>query len=88
MAVEGAILIESNSYKFFDELWVLKLDKQTAFERVKKRNPNLSETEINNRLERQITDEDRLKYATWSYDTAEAWEVNQAKVDQRLKQII
>lgn len=46
VAVEGAILVESNTYKFFDELWVLKLDKPTAFSRVKKRNPNLSDVEI------------------------------------------
>lgn len=46
IAVEGAVLIESNAHKFFDELWVTTLDKKTAFDRINKRNPNLSSDEI------------------------------------------
>ena len=30
IAVEGAILIEANTYKFFDELWVVTLSKERA----------------------------------------------------------
>ena len=30
IAVEGAILIEANTYKFFDELWVVTLPKDQA----------------------------------------------------------
>ena len=46
VAVEGATLIESNYMEMFDEMWVVTLDKKTAFQRVKKRNPNLTEKEI------------------------------------------
>ena len=31
VAVEGAILTEANMESFFDDLWVLTLDKETAF---------------------------------------------------------
>ena len=30
IAVEGAVLIESRAYKFFDEVWVTTLDKEDA----------------------------------------------------------
>ena len=43
IAIEGATIIESGTAKFFDELWVLTLDKESAFRRVQVRNPNLSD---------------------------------------------
>ena len=52
IAVEGAVLIESNNMGFFDELWVVTLDREVALERIQKRNPNLSDTEIRDRLNR------------------------------------
>jgi dephospho-CoA kinase len=41
VAVEGAVLIEAETYKMFDELWVTTLDKEEAVKRVQTRNPNL-----------------------------------------------
>ena len=35
IAVEGAILVESDGWKLFDEFWVVTLDKKIAFLRVK-----------------------------------------------------
>ena len=81
MAVEGAVLIEANAAQFFDELWVLTLDRKTAFDRVTKRNPNLTANEINDRFDRQLTDTERLKHATWSYDTGGSIKENMALVD-------
>ena len=40
VVVEGAGLIEANFQPCFDELWVCKLSKEEAFERVMKRNPD------------------------------------------------
>ena len=34
IAVEGAILIEANTYPFFDEMWVVTLPKEIAVKRV------------------------------------------------------
>ena len=42
VAVEGAVIIEANTVPFFDELWVLTLDKKTAFDRITLRDPHLS----------------------------------------------
>ena len=60
IAVEGAILIEAQTYTFFDELWVVTLPKDQAFKRIKDRNPDLQDDEIRARLDRQISDEQRL----------------------------
>jgi dephospho-CoA kinase len=84
VAVEGAVLIEANAAQFFDELWVLTLDRKIAFDRVTKRNPNLSAEEINDRFNRQLTDTERLQHATWSFDTGGSIEENMKLVDQRL----
>ncbi len=51
-AVEGAILIESGTYKVFDEMWCVTLPKELAIERVKTRNPLMTEEDIMNRLRR------------------------------------
>ena len=81
MAVEGAILIEAKTYRFFDELWVVTLPKEVALERVKERNPELPERDIENRLQRQIDDKQRLKYASFSYSSLDSFEkVNQGKI--------
>ena len=72
IAVEGAILIEANTYPFFDEMWVVTLPKEIAMKRVLERDAHLNEAMIQDRLDRQTTDEHRLKYAHWSYSTEKA----------------
>ena len=57
VVAEGATLVESGTFKFFDELWVVTLDKSSAFMRVKMRNPELTDSEIQRRLELQISDQ-------------------------------
>lgn len=82
IAVEGAIIIEANTYKLFDEIWVVTLSKEEARKRVRERNPELTETQISSLLNRQITDEERLKYASFSYSTETAtFEENCRKID-------
>lgn len=80
-------MIEANYMDILDELWVLKLSKEEAFERVKKRNPNLTSDEILSRLSRQLSDDQRLEHATWSYDTgaSSTFDQNMLKVDKRIE---
>jgi len=85
IAVEGAVLIESKAASFFDELWVVTLDREVAFQRIQQRNPNLSDTEIQARLNHQMTDGERLKHASWSYDTSTAsFEENKLLINQKI----
>ena len=43
IAVEGAILVEAKTVKFFDELWVVTLPKEEAVKRILVRDPHLTE---------------------------------------------
>jgi len=87
IAVEGAVLIEAKTYPFFDEIWVTKLDKEQAVWRVLERNPNLNEGLARARVQRQISDKERLKYASFSYDSRDPIEDNRRKVDQYMKSL-
>ena len=44
IAVEGAILIEAKTTKFFDELWVVTLPKEKAVKRIIERDAHLNES--------------------------------------------
>ena len=52
IAVEGAILIEALTYKFFDELWVVTLPKEEAVKRIIERDAHLNESSAMDRLSR------------------------------------
>ena len=88
VAVEGAILIEAGSAPFFDEMWTVTLPKQKAIDRILVRNPELTLKEVNDRLDRQTTDEVRLRHSTFSYTTdGVEFETNKAKIMSELKSL-
>ena len=60
--LEAALLIEANWYKVCGYVWVITLDSTFALSRLQKRD-NLSESEAKLRIETQLDQEERLKYA-------------------------
>jgi len=60
--LEAALLIEANWYKVCGYVWVITLDSTFALSRLQKRD-NLSEYEAKLRIETQLDQEERLKYA-------------------------
>ena len=64
---EAAILIESGAYKELDVLIVVLADKKTRIKRVINRD-NVSKEEVEKRMETQISDSERLKFAIFSVD--------------------
>ena len=64
---EAAILIESGTYKELDVLIVVLADKKTRIKRVINRD-NVSKEEVEKRMETQISDIERLKFANFSVD--------------------
>ena len=64
---EAAILIESGAYKELDVLIVVLADKKTRIERVVNRD-NDSKEDVEKRIETQISDSERLKFANFSVD--------------------
>ena len=64
---EAAILIESGAYKELDVLIVVLADKKTRITRVINRD-NVSKEDVEKRIETQISDSERLKFANFSVD--------------------
>ena len=57
-------------------------------ERVKVRNPEMTIEDISNRLDRQISDEERLKHATFSYSSLNEFSQNQELIEVELARIL
>ncbi len=70
-------------------MWVTTLDKSEAVTRVMKRNPNLDEQAVRERIMRQVDDEERLKYASFHYDTSDKtpFEENLRLIEAKLKEL-
>ena len=64
---EAAILIERGAYKELDVLIVVLADKKTRIKRVINRD-NVSKEDVEKRMETQISDSERLKFANFSVD--------------------
>ena len=64
---EAAILIESGAYKELDVLIVVLADKKTRIKRVINRD-NISKEDVEKRMDTQISDSERLKFANFSVD--------------------
>jgi dephospho-CoA kinase len=67
--VEGAILVETGSYKRFDRLIVVACTVQQQIERSMRRD-GLSEAEVRARLDRQVPLEEKRKLADFVIDTS------------------
>lgn len=61
--IEGAVIIEADYQKYYHEIWLAKLPKEIAFQRLLVRNPDLEEEQAQRRIDSQIDDEERSKYA-------------------------
>ena len=61
--MESAILFENGLDKFFDLVIVVDAPMNVRIERVKKRNPNLSEEEIVSRIQAQMPQEEKCRRA-------------------------
>lgn len=61
--MESAILFENDLAKFFDMVIVVDAPMEVRLERIKKRNPNLTEKEIIDRINAQMPQEEKCKRA-------------------------
>ncbi len=60
--LEAAVMIEAGWQDLVDEVWVVAVSRDTARERLMARN-NLSAEQADQRIESQITNDERLKHA-------------------------
>jgi dephospho-CoA kinase len=61
--IEAAVLIEANWQPLFDEIWLVEASKERVIERVE-RDRGLRPEQTEARINAQLPDEERRKYAT------------------------
>ena len=66
--MESAILFENDLDKFFDLVLVVDAPLEVRIERIKKRNPNLTEQEIMTRIKAQMPQEEKCRRADMVID--------------------
>ena len=81
VVVEAAILVETGSYKRFDRLIVTVCPLETQIERAIKRS-GLSRVEVESRLRRQASDEERRSVADFVVDTSRSKEETGMEVEK------
>ncbi|MDK7374381.1 MULTISPECIES: dephospho-CoA kinase [Weeksella] len=78
---EAAILVESGSYKNCDEVIVVVADEKRRIERVSKRDRTTQEA-IQQRMNNQLSDEERKKFATFIIENNEGIEQLEKQVSK------
>ena len=84
---EAAILIESGAYKELDVLIVVLADKKTRIKRVINRD-NISKEDVEKRMDTQISDSERLKFANFSVDNNKDQSNLKMQVGELYKQLL
>ena len=85
--IDAAILIETNLHEEVDLIWLVSIDQKTQLDRVKIRN-QMDETEIINRINSQMTNEERKAYADVILDNSGTIEMLYEQVDAALEKLI
>lgn len=84
---EAAILIESGAYKELDVLIVVLANKKTRIKRVINRD-NVSKEDVEKRMDTQISDSERLKFANFSVDNNKDQSNLKMQVGELYKQLL
>ncbi len=61
--LEAAVIFENDLAKFFDMVIVVDAPEEVRFERIRKRNPSLTEAEIRARMAAQMPQEEKCRLA-------------------------
>lgn len=86
--VDAALMIESGGYRRFDKLIVVHCRPEVQFERLMLRD-KLSRAEAQRRIDSQMSQEEKQKFADYLVDTSDGFELTRdqtVRVFERLKQ--
>jgi dephospho-CoA kinase len=81
VVIDAAILIEMGLNKYVDCVWLVSVDRETQLRRVMERD-KLSSTDAWNRINAQMSNEDRLKYTDAVIDTTQPVEIVRSRVKE------
>ncbi len=85
--LDAAILIEANWHKLVDEVWVVYADPEIQLERLIKRE-NYSIEEAKNRINAQLSIEEKLKFADRVINNSYDWEKTKEQIDKILEEVL
>lgn len=81
VVIDAAILIEMGLNKYVDCVWLVSVDRETQLKRVMERD-KFSSTDAWNRINAQMSNEDRLKYADAVIDTTQSVDIVSSRVKE------
>jgi dephospho-CoA kinase len=81
VVIDAAILIEMGLNKYVDCVWLVSVNRETQLKRVMERD-KLSSTDAWNRINAQMSNEDRLKYADAVIDTTQPVDIVRSRVKE------
>ena len=84
--VDAALLIEMNMRQLVDEVWLVKVDKETQRRRLMERN-GLDFTEAENRINAQMSMEEKVKKADIIIDNNNGIDYLYAQIQKQIEQI-
>jgi dephospho-CoA kinase len=84
--IDAALMIESGSYKRFDRLIVVWCDSDIQLQRLILRN-NLSQEEALSRINSQMPQEEKKRYADFLIDTSEGFENTRSQTIEIFEQL-
>ncbi|KAM9955832.1 hypothetical protein ACTFIW_002037 [Dictyostelium discoideum] len=87
VVLEAAVLIEAGFNEMVDLIWVTQVPREVAIERLKTRN-NLSEVDACKRIDSQLTNEEREKYANLVFKTNDDYEITKNKVQNEINNLL
>ena len=79
--VDAALMIESGGYRRFDKLIVVHCRPEIQLERLMRRN-GLSQAEAQKRIDAQMPQEEKKRFADFLIDTSEGFEDTRRQVEQ------
>ena len=77
--IDAALMIESGGYKRFDKLIVVHCRPEVQLERLMKRD-GLSAVEARQRIDAQLPQEEKRKFADYLIDTSDGFEATRARI--------
>ncbi len=84
--LDAPLLIESGLHKRCDKVLTVICDRETRIRRAVLRSP-ISENEVRDRIDRQISDSERIKYSDFIIDNGGTVENTLAQADKILKEL-
>lgn len=84
---EIPLLLESGLYKNFEKILVVTCDLETKKSRIRQRDPQITEKDINHRINIQSSDEEKKKIAHYILDNSGSLSSLKEKFDSILKEV-